>query len=374
MTVYICKTCGRQNSANLTFCQDCGSRLSSLGMAPTPHVDGHAAFHPKAPTPGIAGADLSRHPMAPTPAIPGIAMATARSAEHLGELGNSARPALRLCSRCQGSSLPSAQFCKFCGSAFTASVVPLPPRVPSLGAPRVSPVAQTAYGTGPSGFPSKGLAIRVTSISKDGAERESYPVAEALDFGRTEGDALFADDKYLSPRHARIFGKEGKVFLQDLSSVNGTYYRLKETPFPLDDQDLILLGQQVIRFETVNREDWPGPGCEHGTLLFGTPAGRPHARLTQRGMEGIAMNVYYLRSSETVLGREIGDIVFTDDPFMSRRHAVIRRTENGTFNVSDVGSSNGTFVRVREPVELSVGDEFRVGQQLFRINPLEGQR
>jgi pSer/pThr/pTyr-binding forkhead associated (FHA) protein len=78
-----------------------------------------------------------------------------------------------------------------------------------------------------------------------------------------------------------------------------------------------------------------------------------------------------------VLGRESGDIVFTDDPFLSRRHAVIRfeRDANGQipgvgprFSLGDLGSSNGTFLQIREEVRLKDGDHFRIGQQLFRID------
>ncbi len=51
---------------------------------------------------------------------------------------------------------------------------------------------------------------------------------------------------------------------------------------------------------------------------------------------------------ETVIGRENGDIVFTDDPFLSRRHAAIRIDHAGhRFTLHDLGSSNGTALRIR---------------------------
>jgi pSer/pThr/pTyr-binding forkhead associated (FHA) protein len=89
---------------------------------------------------------------------------------------------------------------------------------------------------------------------------------------------------------------------------------------------------------------------------------------------------------ETVLGRESGDIVFTEDPFLSRRHAAIRAlgrdgqlvpagkpgahlgAEISKFALVDLGSSNGTFLRIRNEIELVSGDQFRVGQQLFRVD------
>src|SRR5262249_43296207 len=134
-----------------------------------------------------------------------------------------------------------------------------------------------------------------------------------------------------------------------------------------------------------------GPATEHGTLLFGSPAAPRYARLGQRTVEGVTRDVYYVRKVETVLGRESGDVVFTEDPFLSRRHAAIRvldadRTpasaqpmprgsDSPRFALVDLGSSNGTFLRIRGEIELAPGDQFRVGQQLFRIDfDLPGDR
>jgi pSer/pThr/pTyr-binding forkhead associated (FHA) protein len=115
-------------------------------------------------------------------------------------------------------------------------------------------------------------------------------------------------------------------------------------------------------------EEGLGPATHHGTLLFGTPQAPRFARLTLRTVEGVARDVFYLRRPETVLGRESGDIVFTDDPFLSRRHAIIQYDrENKRFLLADLGSSNGTFVQIRGDVGLRDSDQFRVGQQLFRV-------
>ena len=39
-----------------------------------------------------------------------------------------------------------------------------------------------------------------------------------------------------------------------------------------------------------------------------------------------------------------------------------------TFTLVDLGSSNGSFLRIRGEVDLVPGDHFRVGQQLFRVD------
>jgi pSer/pThr/pTyr-binding forkhead associated (FHA) protein len=83
--------------------------------------------------------------------------------------------------------------------------------------------------------------------------------------------------------------------------------------------------------------------------------------------------VYYLSRDETVIGRESGDLVFTNDPFMSRRHASIDRdVPSGTFTLRDLGSSNGTFLAIRSERELVSGDHLRVGQHLFRLDVSRG--
>jgi pSer/pThr/pTyr-binding forkhead associated (FHA) protein len=244
---------------------------------------------------------------------------------------------------------------------------------------------------------------RVVVIGQDGAEGSSYAIGAQLDVGRTEGDVILGDDRYLSPRHARILRKSGRICLRDLESTNGVYLRLRPAPnapaatnaerlaprpgalggreleandkalsfaHPLRDQDLFLVGQQVLRFEVVNDADEGlGQASQHGTLLFGCPPVARYARLSQRTVEGVTRDVFYVWKAETVLGRESGDVVFTEDPFLSRRHASIRiEKEPRRFLLTDLGSSNGTFVQVRGEIPLEPGDQFRIGQQLFRID------
>ncbi len=233
------------------------------------------------------------------------------------------------------------------------------------------------------------LRPRLVIIARDGGEGPSYPVGETTDLGRAEGDIVIADDRYISPRHARIALEAGAFFLRDLGSTNGIFVRI---PFsssddsrgreganseqPLGDQELFLVGQQVLRFEVVKHaEEGFGMASENGTLLFGTPAAPRYARISQRTVEGVVRDVFHLRKGETVIGRESGDVVFTDDPFLSRRHAVLRiqATAAGSrgprrFALADLGSSNGTFLQIREEVRLRHGDHFRIGQQLFRFD------
>lgn len=76
-----------------------------------------------------------------------------------------------------------------------------------------------------------------------------------------------------------------------------------------------------------------------------------------------------LRGESTLIGRSGSDVTIPHDEQMSGRHAEIRRVfENGrwTWSVVDLGSTNGTFVRVHK-CSVKPGQELMVGHSRFRF-------
>ena len=75
---------------------------------------------------------------------------------------------------------------------------------------------------------------------------------------------------------------------------------------------------------------------------------------------------FLLDQDTTTAGRHPEADIFLDDVTVSRRHAEFRHNE-GSFEVVDVGSLNGTYVN-REPRNsqtLAAGDEIQIGK--FRL-------
>jgi hypothetical protein len=73
---------------------------------------------------------------------------------------------------------------------------------------------------------------------------------------------------------------------------------------------------------------------------------------------------------EVAIGRQDADLV-VEDPEVSRRHAVLRRS-GGSVVVEDLDSTNGTFVngeRIRGPIKVGPGDQVRVGRTTLEIEP-----
>jgi len=50
-----------------------------------------------------------------------------------------------------------------------------------------------------------------------------WSIGDELVVGRAAGCALTVDDAYVSQMHARLFARDGQVFVEDLGSTNGTY-------------------------------------------------------------------------------------------------------------------------------------------------------
>jgi pSer/pThr/pTyr-binding forkhead associated (FHA) protein len=209
-----------------------------------------------------------------------------------------------VCPRCRGTNARHSAICQFCGAKLTPE---------SHEAPTPATAAQ----------PQQAVAARLVVIAQDGTPGRQYPLSEdQTDIGREEGSILLPSDPYVSPRHARVFQRAGRFFVRDLASVNGVYVRIRSAE-RLQNADLVLIGLEVLRFEVVSdAEKGLGPATERGTRVFGSPALPRYGRLCQRTVEGATRDIVYLGRDETVVGRESGDLVFTNDPFMSRRHAV----------------------------------------------------
>ncbi len=81
------------------------------------------------------------------------------------------------------------------------------------------------------------------------SDGSAYPLfGDSVTMGRERGDINFPDDGYVSGLHARMFTKDGKVFLNDLGSSNGTFMKV-DGERAMSDGSFVLLGQQLFRLE-----------------------------------------------------------------------------------------------------------------------------
>jgi pSer/pThr/pTyr-binding forkhead associated (FHA) protein len=181
--------------------------------------------------------------------------------------------------------------------------------------------------------------------------------------GRDTG-TIFAGDSYLSPRHASFSIRGSEITVRDEGSLNGVYVKLTPNePFHLDPGAVFRIGQEIVRFEALEGEP-PVEGVER----FGSPSKGIVGRLALVIGRDTTGNAFPIPARGLHLGRERGDVLFSEDGYVSGLHCQVAPGDDGKIYLTDVGSSNGTFVRVRENHPLHSGDILLMGQQVFRLD------
>jgi pSer/pThr/pTyr-binding forkhead associated (FHA) protein len=84
--------------------------------------------------------------------------------------------------------------------------------------------------------------------------REYYPLNDEVSLGRANSNQIVIKDPYISKKHLRIVKDEGKYYLEDFNSANGTFVngdRVMDV-VNLKNGDRITVGQ--VEFLFVNKE------------------------------------------------------------------------------------------------------------------------
>lgn len=175
------------------------------------------------------------------------------------------------------------------------------------------------------------------------------------------GDLSIADDPFVADTQMRLFFSGARLAVEDVGGGNGVFTRLRaEREVPAAGE--IRLGRQRLVVEPVP----PLTPAEDGATAWGSPDPRHRFRLVQLLEGGVRGSAFPLKEGENSIGRENGDITFPSDGFVSGRHAVLQVTPDRLL-LRDLGSSNGTFLRLGAPSFVDNGDQFLIGRQLVRV-------
>jgi pSer/pThr/pTyr-binding forkhead associated (FHA) protein/subtilisin family serine protease len=173
--------------------------------------------------------------------------------------------------------------------------------------------------------------------------------AGTITLGRGSENDVVLSSPNVSRRHAQIACKDGRCGVEDLGSSNGTFVD----------------GERVSR-ATLR------PGCRlrlgDVVLAYDAPDRRQQGTWLEIGGQR-----YPVPPAGVIVGRSSDSDIRLGDGLASRRHARIDRQEPG-FVITDLGSTNGTFVNER-PVRrqlLRDGDELRMGETRLRFRRADG--
>jgi pSer/pThr/pTyr-binding forkhead associated (FHA) protein len=244
------------------------------------------------------------------------------------------------CPVCRTENRPGERYCADCGFLLGSAVGEI------AEMPEVAPTARL--------------------IGEDGQEHALAPGVNGV--GRENCDVLLPDPT-VSRRHARLILEGGTLWVEDEGSTNGT--RLGGETVPMGERRAARDGD-TLRFGNVTLRLALPPELAEGAPSVSEA--EPEVDSAPRRAAGLLIAAdgteYSLWEGRTTAGRRAeSDIVLTGDPYVSGRHAEFRCDESAC-SVTDVGSTNGTFVRgerlsPHRPQPLGPGDEVRLGQSVF---------
>ncbi len=288
------------------------------------------------------------------------------------------------CSKCGVMVTAGQRFCPNCGSRIVVAVnfdveTRVGPRssgTHGTAAPQTEPrkSSKEPGKDGKDGKPGRSTLFfggamqaaraKLTLIRGDGDDGVSFTLAGQDHLaGRGDCPIAFPDDPFLSPIHANFVYANSQLIVRDQGSLNGVYVRISGTS-ELVNGSMVLVGEQVLSVDPATQpEDLPD---SEGTYYSASMV-RPATLEIRQNLRGGQIGwVHRVEGDVVTIGRENNDINFPDDPFISGRHAELRIAD-GVLSVTDLGSRNGTFVRVHDERVLKHGDYVFLGQQLLRV-------
>ncbi len=381
----VCYRCGKENQDHYKFCLGCGAELTGPSREPPPPAqpapseDKNLAMMntvmasdsaTSLPPAGIGGRPEDNFGAPPAPVSapmpvtatppsgvsahqpsPSVAPPPAHDGGGWHDPGagggggppNAPPPGSRNCPSC-GSLVPlEFRFCGVCGHKMEGVEA-----------------GPAGHQPGPAAQPS--MRWRMVLIRPDGTEGGMHELRDGDNqIGREHGE-IFENDGYLSPTHASLLIQGGSAEVRDLGSLNGVFVKMSEDE-ELRPGQVIRIGQELLRFDMIE----PPQPLDDGTEVMGSPNPGYWGKITVVIGSGVDGSAYPLLNESVTLGRERGEINFPDDGYVSGLHARLTN-QNGKYVLSDLGSSNGTFIRVQDHRTLYDGSFILLGQQLFRLS------
>lgn len=305
-----CTHCGKVNREGSLFCQDCGQRLS-----------------------------------APDPKTPPAA--------------NAATVAGVMCASCHTANPPGMNFCKMCGAPLArvglqgTSARPSDGAVATTESPRPVTVNRDqglcpACGKGtPLGFAfCQHCGQRLEDVAARAAERPVVTPTPNL----TPPAGMPRSTGTIGTKHAL-----GRPAGEPMSS-NDALARTMAPARALDPiqpaHDVRSRSQQAERATPVE----PAPEPVVATLVA----------IRRDGSDGESVPVM---GTTFDIGSSDGSLCFADDPYLAQRHVRLM-VSDGKVVLRPIDAINGVYIRIRGWCELQPGDQFLVGKELLRYEPL----
>ncbi|MDO8415880.1 MAG: FHA domain-containing protein [Agitococcus sp.] len=191
-----------------------------------------------------------------------------------------------------------------------------------------------------------------------------------LTIGRDKTNNLVINDEGVSVFHAELQQEDGKLFLRDTGSVNGTFLNGQ----PVSKRTEIKVGD-IIRLHLVELQiiDPTKAPPEPPPQAIKRDMPKPPPLWQVKAMTGVISGRMFPIEGTNVIGRDPHCEIVVGGAHVSRRHAEFS-VRAGQLWVKDLGSSNGSWVngKKHDEVALQNGDEVKFDAMVFKVvGPVE---
>lgn len=215
---------------------------------------------------------------------------------------------------------------------------------------------------------SKPLPYCIVVTYKGNVTRVYPPLVdgESLTVGRLSSSDIILDspERYVSKRHCAIEVREGQVSVKDLKSTNGTYLgnlRLQpDDPVEWKDDETINLGSFKLSLQ------YQGPKRMASQEISSSEESTVIHNMFNVICEGGMPSRLPLMAKPLVLGRLPDCDMVLSNTRVSKRHCRIELLSNESVEITDLNSTNGTFLHNRrlppnQPILWEADAPLRVG-------------
>lgn len=327
----ICPSCDLLNVVGAVRCMSCGSATDATTS--TAKTDQSPKLVPQAPEPVNQGGSERTVPMAPTPQRP------PEAPPGLKRSGPNAVPA----------ELGAAPVAPSSGKG-----VPARPTFQSSATPAPQATPGPKFGLTVLAGPARGQRFR---LGATGAQ-----------VGRARGVILFPEDPFVSPLHATLTVRDGKLYVRDEGSTSGLYASIagQET---VPAGGLFCTGLRLFRYVGAIE---PAPAWNRvEVLVYGAPVpnGVVHYAIEEVLLGDRAGRCIITPGPVLTIGQGRCDFSFPSDEGLAPRHCEVAPLPSGAM-VRDLSGGLGTYVRISGERLLKAGDRLRVGQQTLQVELL----
>ncbi|MBX2819758.1 MAG: FAD-dependent oxidoreductase [Rhodothermaceae bacterium] len=192
-------------------------------------------------------------------------------------------------------------------------------------------------------------APRLVRMTSADVEEDEFLIQSGsqLSIGYGVVDVQLPGDHSGTHKHAMLEERSGEYILHDQGNPQGVFLRLSSKKLrKIETGALLQLGRQY--------------------LMFGQDGGN-HV-VAQYDRSGKLLKKHPLSEGTIIAGRDAPNITLDpEDRVLSRRHLIIS-IKNGEIFVKDAGSTNRTYLRVKDSISLKDDEIFRIGPNFFKIN------